>query len=562
MLDARPWYRLTAHFFVGLFDFGVLSEAASDAFRRVLIGIVAIILTFGLLVARMYALGAPAAASPERYRLAAAAGEALMIGLPMLVVAFATLLVSHSLFPDETDFRVLLVLPISRRTVFVSKLLALALFVALFIVCSHVAMLPLFLRMSASRWADRFVWRFAAHAVASLAASVFVVLALTAINGALLMTVPRARFQGASMAFRSMMLCALVLSVPFVARLPAVGPLLATESPMLLLAPPVWFLGVEQLLLGEGTPYVTRLADIAAAAFLSCLALAVGSYSFLYQRFDRVMLRPADGTASHARQWLVPGLPHTRRPHFAAITAFTHATIARSPLHQGVFVAVSACGAGLVLNSFIGAEAIPRLQSYEQALVISAIWAPFALTFAMTLAVRAAIVLPIEPRANWVFRMTEDDAGRIEQLNAVVHAMVRLGVVVPLAMLFPVEWAMFGPDAIVCTSVAFMAGRLLVEVEMGDWQRIPFTCSYMPGKRFVGLSALIGFTVMVVFTSVGSGLVWYSVRHRFGWFVVMAIIGAVVLQRRRRRLMQWRHTALIFEDSLPTEIEPLRLSPY
>jgi hypothetical protein len=49
----RAWYRLTAHFFVGLFDFGVLSEAGSDAFKRVMIGIIAAMLTFGLLFARI-----------------------------------------------------------------------------------------------------------------------------------------------------------------------------------------------------------------------------------------------------------------------------------------------------------------------------------------------------------------------------------------------------------------------------------------------------------------------------------------------------------------------------
>jgi hypothetical protein len=165
--EDRAWRRLTAHFFSGLFDFGVLSDAGSDAFRRVLIGIVSGLLTFGLLLARIYTIGI-GRPSRERYRLAVIAGEALMIGLPMLVVSFATVLVSHSLFPDETDFRVLLALPISRRVVFLSKLAALALFAGLFIVSAHLALLPLFLRMSASRWADPILPRLAAHAVASL----------------------------------------------------------------------------------------------------------------------------------------------------------------------------------------------------------------------------------------------------------------------------------------------------------------------------------------------------------------------------------------------------------
>ena len=38
----------------------------------------------------------------------------LIIGLPMLLVAFVTLLVSHSLFPDERDFRILGPLPVTQ----------------------------------------------------------------------------------------------------------------------------------------------------------------------------------------------------------------------------------------------------------------------------------------------------------------------------------------------------------------------------------------------------------------------------------------------------------------
>jgi hypothetical protein len=53
-LADRPWYRLTAHFFLGLFDFGVLSATGSDAFRRVLIGVAALMVTVGLLLTRMY----------------------------------------------------------------------------------------------------------------------------------------------------------------------------------------------------------------------------------------------------------------------------------------------------------------------------------------------------------------------------------------------------------------------------------------------------------------------------------------------------------------------------
>jgi hypothetical protein len=47
-----------------------------------------------------------------------------------------------------------------------------------------------------------------------------------------------------------------------------------------------------------------------------------------------------------------------------------------------------------------------------------------------------------------------------------------------------------------------------------------------------------------------------------GWLAVMAILGAVVRQRRGRRARLTRQTPLLFEDTLPSDVEPLRLSAY
>jgi hypothetical protein len=554
---------LVRHFFYRLFDFGVLSDAGADAFRRVLIGIVAAMLTFGLLLARMLmsASGHEAALlAPAQYR---AALETFAIGFPMLIVAFATLLVSQSLFPDETDFRVLLPLPISRRVVFLSKLVALALFAGIFIAAAHTAMLPLFAIISAGRRIQESIpARFAAHIVASLSGSMLIVVAVTATSGAVLVLLPRTHLRAASTAVRSTMLCAMVLCVPLAAKLPAIAPLLEAESRSLYLVPPVWFLGVEETLLGHGSPYFTRLATLATVASAVSLAVALSSYLFLYRRCDRIMIRPASASAG-SRWWNVPLCDRAsrRHPNLAAIGAFIRLTLARSALHQGVFIAIAACGAGVVLNSLLGVKALPRLRrTYEDELAAALTWAPFALMFAMTIAVRAALVLPIEPRANWVFRITEHDTARVDQVEAVVRSTIRLGVVLPLLILSPVQWMMFHGQAIASTAVTLAAGIALVEIGMSEWRRLPFTCSYMPAKRFVGLTALVGLTAFVAFATVGSGLAYASRGHPIGAVLFLAILGAIVWERRQRRARLARHTPLLFEDALPTEIEPLRLS--
>ena len=334
-----------------------------------LIGIVATMLTFGLLLARIFTSAAAARAAqsltPAPYL---AAIETFVIAFPMLVVAFATLLVSHSLFPDEIDFRVLLALPVSRRVVFLSKLAALSLFAGIFIVVAHVAMLPLFHDDfgGATHGQESVLARLGAHVLASLGGSVFAVLAVTAIYGALLMGVPRAppadRVDGGAKrdalraravpaargenardraAARRRIADAVSRPAGLVPRLrgAAARPRVAVRRP-------------------DGAHRRARARLVARAGGRQlCVALSA--------------IRPGDAAAGQALRRIPPtrrcSHGRTAASTAAAITGFTHLTLARSALHQGVFVAIAACGAGLVMNSFLGAMTMPRMLARERA---------------------------------------------------------------------------------------------------------------------------------------------------------------------------------------------------
>jgi hypothetical protein len=53
-----------------------------------------------------------------------------------------------------------------------------------------------------------------------------------------------------------------------------------------------------------------------------------------------------------------------------------------------------------------------------------------------------------------------------------------------------------------------------------------------------------------------------ALGHRLGRLAAMVVLGTVIWQRRWRRARLTRQTPLIFEDALPNEVEPLRLSAY
>jgi hypothetical protein len=562
----QPWYFLARHFFSGLFDLGFLSDAGADSFARMILGCCVVFFSFGLLLTRIFTAAHIRLATAEAHRLALLANHAFLIAVPMWIVAFVTVLVGHSLFPDETDFRVLMALPVSRRLVFGSKLIALAMFTALFVVAAHVALLPLSLLMSSGTFVE-VPWpaQFAAYLVSSLLASAFSVMAVTAVHGLLVLTAPRGRVLAASAALRSAMLCVLVIALPFVVRLPGQARDFAAGSWWLFIAPPAWFTGVERWLLGDDSRAdFVRLAEIAGIAATLAITLAAGSYVTLYHRFDRVLLRPAQGSSRSRRRLAWNRSAATRsRPVFAAIRTFTSITLRRSVLHQGILVALSAVGAGLVVNGLIAADVggwLARGGRAGAGLTAAVVWAPFVLMFVASRAVRMALIVPIEPRANWMFRMTEHEDARPEQLDAAVQIVRRIGIVGPLVLTAPLEWLVLGRQAFGVLAVALLCGWLLVEILMRGWARIPCTCSYVPGKGFVPQSILAGFSSFVLFTTAGAGLARFSVTGRPVPLAFDAVLVTAVLIMRRQRLNASSAAPLAFEDQLPAEVNPLRLS--
>jgi hypothetical protein len=572
----RRGYRLTRHFFDGLFDLGFLSADGSMSFTKVVIGVCALFFTCGLLMLRIYAFkyvslsGAPTA---EPYLRAMMADHAFLMAFPMWILAFVTVLIGHALFPDETDFRVLMSLPITRRLVFGAKLLALVVFTGLFAVSIQIAFTPLFILTSVGRWAEgAFVARAGAYYLSSALASAWAVLAVVAIHGLLLLLVPRHRAAGVSSAVRSVILCGLVLLLPLLFRLPATGRAFSNGAWWLVFVPPAWFVGLEQRLLGREPTGLLHFFAIAGAMFALAGGVAAASYAALYRHFDRVMLRTGSPDSSR-RGWLAAFTARTGTPRrtyfgmpqaFVGIRAFTLLTLRRSVLHQGIVVVLSAIGLGFVVNSVVNSNVLPTILGGgppPRSVIGSVIWTPYALMFVMARAVRMALVVPIEPRANWIFRMTESGASRANQLGAAMHVLLVVGVLVPILVLLPLQFLVIGASAVSVAIFSALMGWLYAELLMQAWTRIPFTCSYIPGKAFVPQTVLLGIFTFAAFTGLGVMFGYQAMRPGVGILVVSAVIVAAAAGLRHWRRKNWHDLPLEFEDVLPSEINPLRLGP-
>jgi hypothetical protein len=559
----QPAAVLTHHFFTSLFDFGVLSEEGSEALKRVLLGALALAIAAGLLLTRVFMAkyGELSAASPEAYAREIIADHAFLIAVPMWIVASAMALVGQSLFPDETDFRILMAEPLSRSLVFGAKLAALLLFGGLFIVGAHAGLFPLAaLTLIGAFKTGTFVPAAAAFVVSSLAASLFAALAILAVHGLLVLLASRTRLLVFSSAVRMILIAGLVLALPLLSRLPATAGSFAADAWWLPWAPPAWFAGLERWLLGD-----TARAALAAQAVLA-LAVAAGitvvAYVRLYSRFDRVTFQSA-GPAPGRR--VRPSSDGTYRgaPVRGAVQRFVTLTIRRSVLHQGLVMGALAGAGGLVLNSLLNADwRTDRLDAAtHEGLVWTLLWTPMTMVFLAVPAVRLALSVPLDLRANWIFRMTEEVDARVDVADAGVRTVLLLAVALPIAAAMPLQWWVMGAGVGGVVPVEGAIGWLLVEIQMADWHRVPFTCSYIPGKGFFPQMCVKAFAWYVVFTFATGLMLRGSLRDPRAAVVLslgFAIAAALLHVRRARRA---RQTNLIFEEQLPTELTPLRLSP-
>src|SRR5262249_54110701 len=158
----------------------------------------------------------------------------------------------------------------------------------------------------------------------------------------------------------------------------------------------------------------------------------------------------------------------------------------------------------------------------------------------------------------WIFRMTEDAAGRTEVASANVGIVLWLGVALPLVLFGPVQVWMLGPPALGVMLIEVMTGWLLVEWSMGEWRRIPFTCSYIPGKGFVPLMVIKGFHAYVFFGLLSTMILRLSLGHPRAVLVIAAIVGAGATALSVQRSRHAHAAPLTFDDELPTDVNPLR----
>lgn len=403
------------------------------------------------------------------------------------VAGFAAVFEWDMLFPDRRDFLILAPFPISLRKLVAAKFAALAIFLLMFAGAVNASSDSIMMLASAlaPNLRSTGVRLILAQIAATGGASVFAFLAVTAVQGILMNVTSAKIFRRISPWIQMLGMSAMVMStLGFPAYAGLIRSAVEKKQWWLHLFPPAWFGGLYEMILGGGNPMLASLGSFAIEMTAAALLIVALSWGLGFRRHFRRTLETED--APHRpRRWSVPHWL-LRSPHERTVFGFIGKTLARSQKHQ--FFLAAYLSAGLCVAGFF----CVAVRDGRIALSTSgARSAAFVLGFFFISGFRAVFQFPAELGANWIFRLTEAKWTELAR-SATRKAALAVSLIALLAIALPLELeAWHWPIVLEHCAVQIVAAALLVEAMFWNFDKVPFTCSYFPGRASLALLVVL-----------------------------------------------------------------------
>ncbi len=486
----------------------------------------------------------------------------LLIATTLVVVGLFSALSWDSAFPERRDVLVLAPLPVGARTVFLAKLTALAAALSLSVVALNVftGLVWPFYFCSAHGGALGALRSMAAYWITMIAAGAFIFCSVLAVQAVVALLLPRQHFLRVSALLQVALFC-LFLSVYFAEpSLETPGALMAPENQRLLAClPSYWFLGLFQELNGSMHPAFATLARRAWTG-LALAGFGAGAAVLLchFRTLRKIAEEPDIVPGSHRRHWPTGFGSALQR----AVSSFSLRTLLRSRQHRAIFSFYLGSGFAIVL-AYVK---IPLArQSLSQAAATAQGSVPFLLASILMMCVavagmRVVFAMPIALRANWVFRITE--LGGVPVYSTTIRRSFLLLAVAPVwvasAVLFFSIWPL--RQAVGHLAVLGLLGSTLVDLCLYRFQKIPFTCSYLPGKGQIQFAFWACVMLLIPLTNKGAQLEQLALHSPIRYAVAIVVLGsAAVLARWRTAASARSAEGLQFEETPPVEVLALQL---
>ncbi len=476
----------------------------------------------------------------------------LFVSFSLIVTGFLAVFEWDALFPDRRDYQILTPLPVSLGRLFLAKAAALGIFLSVFLLDVNF--------FSALMWpgidgGKSLFGAIGAHLLVLGLSGLFAALMLTAVQGLLISLLPATAFRRVSTWLQTVLMGALVMLLFLSPQLSGLMEgLVKRHSAWAYAFPGYWFAGLyEQFRPAVRSGFLLHLGDVAWWALGGAAGLFLLTYLPGYRRHARKILEapePSPSGPSPVQRAIARAIDRRvlRQPAQIAVFHFMNQTITRSMKHRLFLATYAGCGGALAVATFgSGGEGLVRL--------------PLTLSFVLISALRAAFNFPSELRANWAFQAS--GTLDIRDSQEATRKWIALCAIMPLFLLLaPLEFVSFAwPAALFHLAYGVALSLLLMELMFAGFRKVPFTCSYLPGKvNLVGLSVIYVFGFTLYSRTMAALEQWLSSQPvAAAVFLVMAAGACVLVHWGGARLGETER-GLDYEDDGDPAVRTLELS--
>lgn len=481
--------------------------------------------------------------------------EHYLISTMMLVAGLITVVSWDSIFPDRRDIMVLGPLPLRPATILAAKLCASSSLLGIAILALNTApglVAPLLLgELHTSIFG--FFQVLAAYWITIVAATLFLFCSVLTIQGIASLVLPYTLFLRLS-AVLQLACFGLFLTVYFFE--PAFGTLPELLAPQnqhtMAYLPEFWFLGMFNQINGSLPP---QLFWLAARAWIALFTVVAGAGVSLLLSYVRVMKKiveqpDLDPTRSSAR-W-IPKLGGSLQ---AAIASFCFRSITRSRQHR---IALAFCWSIVfaIFVSMLRQVASRPPEAVSQDLIMPTI----IMMSCAVLGLRGVFSLPISLKANWMLRVTQ--LKPTSDYIAATRRTLYLFGIFPILVASAALAYHFRPLDVAYRHIGFLAifGCILVEVSLFRFDKVPFTCSFIPGKANVQV-VFWGAAFIFMMLSLLFGIYELEALKRLpSYAILMAWSLAVAIGMFTFNRIRARSAVLYYDEVLPEVITRLGLT--
>jgi pimeloyl-ACP methyl ester carboxylesterase len=562
VLNERQQFRvLFRSFFSRAVDIELLSPGGD--FEKLMIQFAAILAAFNFVVAYILVPRYFTSTQPHSVLAVSAwSDEEFLISTTISVVGLFVVLAWENLLPDARDSFALGILPVPTRTIAVAKVTSVGCAVGAIVVLVNVFTSLCYAGIAATNSGIFAVLRtFGAYLATMCMAALFTLSLFISVQGLAAQVLSYRTFQRLSATVQLFAFFSILAAYFLKPQLATVAGLTAPQNhSWLTLSPSYWFLGIFQELNGSSNSVFAALARHGLYMTVLAIALAGFSLSLVYGRTVRKIVEQPDispADRSHRSSGALSRLAELifNRPIDRALVLFALRTFVRSRKHRLLLAMFSGIGLGIALaytESLLHGEWDQKWNEANSPLMVASLVLLFFVVFGM----RIVFTFPYALGSNWIFRVTavQSPARYFFAVRQSLYILAAFPILTVSLVFLLTIWP--GRPVLLHVLVLAMVAVIVVEKSLHGFRKVPFACSYLPGKANLNVTLGCYAAVILFAAHQGGSLEFWAIERPSRYVVLLAIllVWAIRARYRFREFATAPLTPIQFEDRSPTEI--------